>query len=45
MNKAISPTWRNFFHFALPSMGAMVLFSSYTIIDGKIGRASCRERV
>ena len=34
MNKAISPTWRNFFHFALPSMGAMVLFSSYTIIDG-----------
>lgn len=34
MNKAMSPTWRNFFHFALPSMGAMVLFSSYTIIDG-----------
>lgn len=34
MNKVLKPTWRNFFHFALPSMGAMLLFSSYTIIDG-----------
>ena len=34
MNKALNPTWKNFFHFALPSMAAMVIFSSYTIIDG-----------
>ena len=29
-----APTWKNFFHYVLPSLGAMVLFSSYTVIDG-----------
>ena len=27
-------SWRLFFHYVIPSVSAMVLFSSYTIIDG-----------
>ena len=27
-------SWRTFFHYVIPSVSAMVLFSSYTIIDG-----------
>ena len=34
MNAVPAPTWKNFFHYVIPSASAMVLFSSYTIIDG-----------
>ena len=34
MTTVPAPTWRTFFHFVLPSLGAMLLFSSYTIVDG-----------
>lgn len=34
MTSVPAPTWKNFFHYVLPSTAAMVLFSSYTIIDG-----------
>ena len=34
MTSVPAPTWKNFFHYVLPSLGAMVLFSSYTVIDG-----------
>lgn len=29
-----SRSWKTFLHYVLPSVGAMVLFSSYTIVDG-----------
>lgn len=34
MSALPAPTWRSFFRYVLPSLGAMVLFSSYTVIDG-----------
>ena len=34
MTSVPTPTWKNFFRYVLPSLGAMVLFSSYTVIDG-----------
>lgn len=34
MSSVPAPTWKSFFHYVLPSLGAMVLFSSYTVIDG-----------
>lgn len=34
MTSTPAPTWKSFFHYVLPSLGAMVLFSSYTVIDG-----------
>ncbi len=34
MTSVPAPTWKNFFRYVLPSLGAMVLFSSYTVIDG-----------
>ena len=34
MSTVPAPTWKSFFHYVLPSLGAMVLFSSYTVIDG-----------
>ena len=34
MTAVPAPTWKSFFRYVLPSLGAMVLFSSYTVIDG-----------
>ena len=34
MTTVPAPTWKSFFRYVLPSLGAMVLFSSYTVIDG-----------
>jgi len=34
MSSPPAPTWKTFFRYVLPSLGAMVLFSSYTVIDG-----------
>ena len=34
MTSVLAPTWKSFFHFVLPSLGAMLLFSSYTVVDG-----------
>ena len=27
-------SWKSFLHYVLPSVSAMLLFSSYTIVDG-----------
>ena len=34
LNQSAAGSWRTFFHYVIPSVSAMVLFSSYTIIDG-----------
>lgn len=34
MNATPSTSWKTFFHYVIPSVSAMVLFSAYTIIDG-----------
>lgn len=34
LNQPAAGSWRLFFHYVIPSVSAMVLFSSYTIIDG-----------
>ena len=34
MTSLPAPTWKSFLRYVLPSLGAMVLFSSYTVIDG-----------
>ena len=31
---APSRSWKTFLHYVIPSVAAMVLFSSYTIVDG-----------
>lgn len=34
LHQPAAGSWRTFFHYVIPSVSAMVLFSSYTIIDG-----------
>ena len=34
MTSVPAPTWKNFLHYVIPSVSAMIIFSSYTIIDG-----------
>ena len=34
MTSLPAPTWKSFLRYVIPSLGAMVLFSSYTVIDG-----------
>ncbi len=34
MTSLPAPTWKSFLRYVLPSLGAMVLVSSYTVIDG-----------
>ena len=38
-------TYRKLLRFTLPSIVMMIFTSIYGVVDGKIGRASCRERV